>query len=76
MRKRLRLGLQFDLAKRSRMGLAGLVLAVVASGGILAWGATSGHLFWASACHTCDDNSPAEQAGWCCTALVDRKSVV
>jgi len=70
MRKRLRLKL--DLARRSRMGLAGLVLAIAASGGILAWGAASGNLFWASACHTCDGDSPAEQAGWCCTSLINK----
>ena len=70
MRKRLRL--RFELGRRSRMGLVGLVLAIAASGAVIAWSAASGNLFWASACHGCDGDTPAEQAGWCCTELVNK----
>jgi len=54
------------------MGLAGLVLAIAVSGSVLAWGAASGNLFWASACDACDGDHPAELAGWCCTPLVNK----
>ena len=58
--------------RRPRLTLAGFVLALGACTAILVWGAASGNVFWANACHACDGDHPAEEAGWCCAELVEK----